>query len=73
MLSRSKVADEIAAFRLKLGALHARYLDGERGGVVEEARSCGDALVCLMEEAPLELREKSTTSSTDLKPSEAVA
>lgn len=54
MLPCAQVLEEIVAYRLKLLALGDRYLAGERTTVGAEARACGDALICLMEEAPLE-------------------
>ncbi len=48
---------EIAAYRLKLLALSDRYAAGARSIIGAEAQQCGDALTCLMEEAPLGRRE----------------
>ena len=48
---------EIIAYRLKLIALGNRYLAGERSTVRAEAQDCSDALICLMEEAPIEKRQ----------------
>ena len=38
--------------------LSDRYGLGERTSLLAEAQKCGDALVCLMEEAPLGQRER---------------
>lgn len=56
MLSRQQVFIEVAAYRLKLLALSDRFAAGERSTVAGEAQSCADALVCLLEEAPLSAR-----------------
>lgn len=57
MLSSEQVVRELAAYRLKLLALGDRFAAGERSALAPEAQSCGDDLVCLMEEAPLEYRK----------------
>lgn len=49
---------ELAAYRLKLLALADRFAAGERTSVGGEAQHCADALICLLDEAPLGKREK---------------
>lgn len=58
MLKWNAVDKEVVAYRLKLVALGNRYLDGERSTVEREAQACADALICLMEEAPVGKRSK---------------
>jgi len=53
MLESDQVVREIAAYSLKLLALSDRFLAGERTALGAEARSCADALTCLLEESPL--------------------
>lgn len=57
MLARDVVNEEIAAFRNRLSDLLRRFHAGELTGVGIEAQAGADALMCLMEEAPLERRE----------------
>lgn len=49
---------ELASYRLKLIALSDRYASGARTLIAKEAQDGADALTCLLEEAPLHLREK---------------
>ena len=49
---------EIVTYRLKLLALSDRYAAGARALIALEAQQCADALICLLEEAPLSKREK---------------
>lgn len=58
MLEAAKVDREIIGYRMKLFALSARFQDGERSSIAAEAQALADALVCLMEEAPLRKRKK---------------
>ena len=53
MLDDIETEREVAGYRLKLLALVDRYETGARSLVAAEARECADALICLMEEAPL--------------------
>ena len=57
MIPAEQVQREIYAYRLKLHALAMRYEASERSLVASEAQTHGDALVCLMEESPLDQRE----------------
>lgn len=57
MLDHAKVDEEVAAYRRKLSLLLRRFHTGELTAVGEEAQAGGDALICLMEGAPLEQRE----------------
>jgi hypothetical protein len=52
MLKDAQVAEEIAAYRLKLDALLRRFEAGERTTLELEAQAHADALICMMEEAP---------------------
>lgn len=56
MLDAGQVIAEITAYRLKLLAMTDRYTAGERSRLAGEAQEHADALVCLMEESPLEHR-----------------
>lgn len=58
MLNAAKVDDEIAAYDAKLLALSERYQQGARSRLVRLAQTCGDELVCLLEEAPLSRRNR---------------
>jgi hypothetical protein len=49
---------ELAGYRLKLMALGDRYSAGARSLVAAESQDCADALICLMEKAPLSKRAK---------------
>lgn len=57
MLDATKVDEELVGYRMKLMALASRYEAGERSTIAAEAQDCGDALICLMEEAPVAKRE----------------
>lgn len=61
MLNAEQVEWEISAYREKLVATSDRYQSGERANLVAELQRYGDALVCLMEEAPLDQRERIDT------------
>jgi hypothetical protein len=58
MLTADQVEWEIAAYGEKLLKLSDRYGAGERSAMVAELQQNGDALICLLEEAPLEQRER---------------
>lgn len=58
MLEPATIDRELIGYRMKLWALASRYDAGERSAVAVEAQDHADALVCLMEEAPLEKRAK---------------
>ncbi|RYE55504.1 MAG: hypothetical protein EOP18_05800 [Rhizobiaceae bacterium] len=58
MLESSAVDREVIAYRMKLVALIDRFMAGERSLIAIEAQAHADALVCLMEEAPLAKRPK---------------
>jgi hypothetical protein len=53
MLDDLATEREIVAYRLKLLTLSDRYAAGARSVIAAEAQQCADALICLMEEAPL--------------------
>jgi hypothetical protein len=57
MLPATQVVRELVAYRLKLLVLNDRFFAGDRTAVGYEACECGDALICLMEEAPIEWRK----------------
>lgn len=57
MLEPAAVDREIIAYRMKLFVLVERYRAGERRLLERDARHCADALICLMEEAPLRQRQ----------------
>jgi len=56
MLEGPQVDREVIGYRMKLVALLDRYMAGERSLVAAEAQSNADALICLLEEAPLTKR-----------------
>lgn len=56
MLEGAQVDREIVGYRMKLVALLNRFMAGERSLVAIEAQAHADALICLMEEAPLQRR-----------------
>lgn len=58
MFTGAATEREIAAYRLKLLTLSDRYAAGERSPIAVEAQQCGDALICLLDEAPLAKRIK---------------
>lgn len=49
---------EVIVYELKLVALSDRYAAGARSLITAEAQQCADALTCLLEEAPLGMRER---------------
>ena len=49
---------EIVSYRQTLLALIDRYAAGARSLVAVEAQQCSDALICLLEEAPLARRQE---------------
>ena len=58
MLEAAQVDREVIGYRMKLVALADRFAAGERSTIAAEAQAHADALVCLMEEAPLTKRRK---------------
>lgn len=58
MLKADEVESAIAEYRDKLLALRERFDAGERTTIELEAMAHGDALICLMEEAPLHQRRR---------------
>lgn len=58
MMEAAAVDREIIAYRMKLFALLDRFTAGERALIAMEAQAHADALICLMEEAPVEKRAK---------------
>jgi hypothetical protein len=58
MLTDEQVEWEIEAYDQKLLTLSERYMAGERSGMVAELQGHGDALICLLEEAPLSRRNR---------------
>lgn len=58
MLDADHVDREVIGYRMKLVALADRFAAGERSAVAAEAQAHADALICLMEEAPLVKRRK---------------
>jgi hypothetical protein len=58
MFDEAATEREVIAYRLKLLALADRYAAGARSLIAAEAQQCADALICLLEEAPLDKREK---------------
>lgn len=58
MLDDLSVEEEIASYRLRLLALGDRFRRGDRSAVGVEAQSLADDLICLLEEAPLEKRQR---------------
>jgi hypothetical protein len=58
MLTAGQVDLQFTAYSVKLLALNDRFRRGERSAVAVEAQSLADDLICLLEEAPLEKRER---------------
>jgi len=58
MLDDADIERQIAAYRLKLVALADRHAAGARSLIAVEAQECADALICLLEEAPLGQRTR---------------
>jgi hypothetical protein len=58
MFEASNIDREVMVYRTKLIALLDRFMAGERSLIAIEAQAHADALVCLMEEAPLRKRAK---------------
>lgn len=58
MLEAATVDREVIGYRMKLVALLDRFMAGERSLIAIEAQAHADALICLMEEAPLRKRAK---------------
>ena len=58
MLEGATVDREVIGYRMKLFALLDRFIAGERSVIAREAQAHADALMCLMEEAPLQKRAK---------------
>jgi hypothetical protein len=58
MLEAAAVDREVMEYRTKLVALLDRFMAGERSLIALEAQAHADALICLMEEAPLPKRQK---------------
>jgi len=58
MLSAEQVDWEIEAYDQKLLTLSERYMGGERSAMVAEVQGHGDALIGLLEEAPLSRRKR---------------
>lgn len=58
MLEAAAIDREVMVYRTKLIELLDRFMAGERSLIAVEAQAHADALVCLMEEAPLPKRAK---------------
>ena len=58
MFDDAQTEAELVSYRQKLLALVDRYAAGARSLVAVEAQQCSDALICLLEEAPLGRREE---------------
>lgn len=52
MLDAGYVDREIVAYRLKLAALHARYVAGERSTLAPEMFTLREEITCLRDDAP---------------------
>ena len=57
-MEAAQVDREVIGYRMKLVALSDRFAAGDRSAIAAEAQADADALVCLMEEAPLRKRSK---------------
>jgi hypothetical protein len=58
MLSEAGTEYEVVVYEVKLVALSDRYAAGARSLITAEAQECAGALTCLLEEAPLGMRER---------------